>query len=191
MSTIFRGGPQSTAPIVTVPAALPEIPYGGFSPVRLQAPGTPKFSTEPSGRSGRLKSDPDIRRPTPPLASAFGKAAATVCSASKCGAVACDHPTWAQRPSLGLACHGPTVIAYLASSASLETFRHFPAELVIGRHLTFKDLPVWPPDLPSFCCATLPNCRLQSAGSPVRAYPHSFRAGNGHRVKGGNSWHSK
>jgi hypothetical protein len=29
-----------------------------------------------------------------------------------------------------------------------------------------------------------------SAGSPVRAYPHFFRTGNGHRVKGGSSWHS-
>jgi hypothetical protein len=29
-----------------------------------------------------------------------------------------------------------------------------------------------------------------SAGSPVRAYPHVFRTGAGHRVKGGSSWHS-
>ncbi len=35
-------------PWPTFPAALPEIPYGGFSPVRLQAPGTTKFSVEPS-----------------------------------------------------------------------------------------------------------------------------------------------
>jgi hypothetical protein len=30
-----------------------------------------------------------------------------------------------------------------------------------------------------------------SAGSPVRAYPHFFRTGTGHRVKGGSSWHSE
>ena len=29
-----------------------------------------------------------------------------------------------------------------------------------------------------------------SAGSPVRAFPHFFRTGTGHRVKGGSSWHS-
>jgi hypothetical protein len=143
------------------PAALPKIPYSGFSPVRLQAPGTRKFSAEPSGRSERLKSDPDIRRLPHPFAPAFGTASATGVSASKCGAVTSDLPTWAQRPSLGLGSHRPTVIAYLASSAGLETFRHFPAELVIGRLLTFKDLPVWSPDLPSFRCTTLQNCRLQ------------------------------
>jgi hypothetical protein len=143
------------------PAALPKIPYGGFSPVRLQAPGTREFSAEPSGKSARLKSDPDIRRPTRPLAPAFGKAAVTGNSAPKCGAVRYDRPTWAQRPSLGLSCLVPAVIAYLASSAGLETFRHFPAQLVIGRRLTFKDRPVWSPDLPSFRCPTLQNCRLQ------------------------------
>jgi hypothetical protein len=72
-----------------------------------------------------------------------------------------DRPTWAQRPSLGLASHGPTVSAYLASSVGLETFRHFPALLVIGRLLTFKDLPVWSPNHPSFHCPTLQNCRRQ------------------------------
>jgi hypothetical protein len=131
-------------------------PQYGF---KHQAPV--KFSAEPSGLSERLKSDPDIRRPTQPLAPAFGRASATGISASECGAVASDHPTWAQRPSLRLGSHIPTVIAYLASSAGLETFRHFPAELVIGRLLTFKDLPVWSPDLPSFRCTTLQNCRHQ------------------------------
>ena len=29
-----------------------------------------------------------------------------------------------------------------------------------------------------------------SAGSPMRAHPHFFRTGIGHRVKGGSSWHS-
>ena len=82
-------------------------------------------------------------------------------SAPMCGTAASDHPTWAQRPSLRLGSHSPTVIAYLASSAGLETFRHFPAKLVIGRLLTFKDLPVWSPDHPSFHCATLQNCRRQ------------------------------
>ena len=119
MSTIFRGGPQSTAPLVMFPAALPKIPYGGFSPVRLQAPSTRKFSLGPSGEGERLKSDLDIRRPTQPFTPAFGKASATGNSATECGAVAFDQPTWAQRPSLGLGSLPPTVIAYLASSAGL------------------------------------------------------------------------
>ena len=72
-----------------------------------------------------------------------------------------DQPTQAQRPSLRLDCHGPALIAYPASSAGLETFRHFPAVLVIGRLLTFKDPLVWSPDLPSFRCTTVQNCRLQ------------------------------
>src|SRR5208337_535638 len=41
------------------------------------------------------------------------------------------------------------------------------------RSLTFKDPPVWIPDLPSFCCLALQDCRLQlPPGDPTRALPH-------------------
>src|ERR1700678_1967101 len=46
-STPFDAG-LSPAPMVTSPAAPPKIPYGGFSPVRLQVPGTAQFSEESS-----------------------------------------------------------------------------------------------------------------------------------------------
>jgi hypothetical protein len=37
-----------------------------------------------------------------------------------------------------------------------------------------KDRPVWRPDLPSFCCLALQDCRLQTPpGDPTRALPHS------------------
>jgi len=50
----------SPAPMATSPAAPPKIPYGGFSPVRLQVPGTAQFSGESSHRGGWLKCDPHI-----------------------------------------------------------------------------------------------------------------------------------
>ena len=46
-STPFDVG-LSPAPMITFPAAPPKIPYGGFSPVRLQVPGTAQFSVESS-----------------------------------------------------------------------------------------------------------------------------------------------
>jgi hypothetical protein len=46
-STPFDVG-LSPAPMITFPAAPPKIPYGGFSPVRLQVPGTAQFSEESS-----------------------------------------------------------------------------------------------------------------------------------------------
>jgi hypothetical protein len=48
--------------LATFPAALPGIPYGGFSPVRLQAPGTTTFGAEPSHVRSRVKSGPDVPR---------------------------------------------------------------------------------------------------------------------------------
>src|SRR5262249_3713693 len=42
-----------------------------------------------------------------------------------------------------------------------------------ARSSTFKDPPVWIPDLPSFRCLPLQNCRLQlPPGGPIRALPH-------------------
>lgn len=44
-----------------------------------------------------------------------------------------------------------------------------------ARSLTFEDYPVWRPDLPSFRCLALRDCRLQRPpGDPARALPHPF-----------------
>ena len=98
-STHFKVG-LSPAPMATFPAAPPKIPYGGFSPVRLQVPGTAQFSRE-SSRVGRwLKCDPHIRRLPTQLALAFGIASAGRDPTSMCGASASDDSTWTQRSSL-------------------------------------------------------------------------------------------
>ena len=110
-STPFVVG-LSPAPMVTSPAAPPKIPYGGFSPVRLQVPGTTQFSRESSGLGQWLKFDPSIRHRHKPLALAFGIASAEEVPASMCGAAASDNSTWTQRSSLRRACHGLTFIAY-------------------------------------------------------------------------------
>ena len=57
--------------MATVPAALPGIPYGAFSPVRLQAPGTTRFSNKPFRQGQRLKFDPNIPRRAKRFARAF------------------------------------------------------------------------------------------------------------------------
>ena len=98
-STHFYVG-LSPAPMATFPAAPPKIPYGGFSPVRLQVPGTAQFSRE-SSRVGRwLKWDPHIRHLPSQLALAFGIASAGRDPTSMCGASASDDSTWTQRSSL-------------------------------------------------------------------------------------------
>jgi len=78
--------------MVMFPAALPEIPYGGFSPVRLQASGTRKFSAEPSGLAERLKSNPDIHCPAIRLSWPSDRPRPRGTSASKCGAWVSGHP---------------------------------------------------------------------------------------------------
>ena len=74
-STYFKVG-LSPAPMATFPAAPPKIPYGGFSPVRLQVPGTAQFSRESSHVGRWLKWDPHIRHLPTQLALAFGIATA-------------------------------------------------------------------------------------------------------------------
>jgi hypothetical protein len=58
-------------PWSTFPAALPKIPYVGFSPVRLQAPGTTQFSSESSRSAQWLKPDSCIRHFPSRFAHAF------------------------------------------------------------------------------------------------------------------------
>ena len=98
-STHFKVG-LSPAPMATFPAAPPKIPYGGFSPVRLQVPGTAQFSRESSHVGRWLKCDPHIRHLPTQLALAFGIASAGRDPTSMCGASASDDCTWTQRSSL-------------------------------------------------------------------------------------------
>src|SRR6516164_1989600 len=98
-STPFGVG-LNPAPMVTVPAAPPKIPYGGFSPVRLQLPGTTRFSRESSCSDRWLKCDPHIHRRPKQLALAFGVVAADGFPASMCGLAPSGDPTWTQRSSL-------------------------------------------------------------------------------------------
>ena len=69
----FRPGPQSGSH-GHVSSTLPGIPYGGFSPVRLQAPGTCEFSRELSRRVRWLKPDPGIHHFPRQFSPAFGTA---------------------------------------------------------------------------------------------------------------------
>ena len=98
-STHFKVG-LSPAPMATFPAAPPKIPYGGFSPVQLQVPGTAQFSRESSHVGRWLKCDPHIRHLPTQLALAFGIASAGRDPTSMCGASASDDSTWTQRSSL-------------------------------------------------------------------------------------------
>src|SRR5271157_5150022 len=98
-STHFKVG-LSPAHMATFPAAPPKIPYGGFSPVRLQVPGTAQFSREASHVGRWLKCDPHIRHLPAQLALAFGIASAGRDPTSMCGTSASDDSTWTQRSSL-------------------------------------------------------------------------------------------
>ena len=98
----------------------PKIPYCGFSPVRLQVPGTAQFSGE-SSRLGRwLKFDPHIHHLPTRLALTFGIASAGKYPASVCGASASDESTWTQRSSLGeLLITSPSSLADLIRRSGL------------------------------------------------------------------------
>jgi hypothetical protein len=87
--------------MATSPAALPGIPYGGFSPVRLQAPGTTRFSDKPSRQGQRLKFDPNVPRRAKRFARAFEMASTERLIRLKVRDLGFDRPTWAQRSSLG------------------------------------------------------------------------------------------
>jgi hypothetical protein len=122
----------SAPPVVTFPAALPRIPYGGFSPVRLPAPGTVQFGRGPS-RCGRpLKSDPDIPGhhtglPTPSRALPPEGNSATEDRAWTAG-----DPTWALRSSLRQGYSVPAIDAWRPHPPVWFLPSHFPAEPVIG-----------------------------------------------------------
>ena len=111
-------------------------------------------------------------------------------SATTCGALAYNDPTWAQALAPTGLCW-PALNAYWPHPPVWSSPAHFPAELVIR--------PVFGIPGPS-CLSSRPsglslsNCTRSppstSAGSPVRACPHSFRTDVGHRLEGRKSWHS-
>ena len=69
----LQGG-GTVPPWTTFPAALPKIPYVGFSPVRLQASGTSQFGTEPSAGSSRSRPIPPYPRTDAAFAPPFDNA---------------------------------------------------------------------------------------------------------------------
>ena len=73
----LQGG-VTVPPWATFPAALPKIPYVGFSPVRLQASGTLQFGTKPSAGSSRSRPIPPYPRSDTAFAPPFDNAAPRV-----------------------------------------------------------------------------------------------------------------
>ena len=164
----------SPAPMVTFPAAPPKIPYGGFSPVRLKVPGTAQFSRGSSGVGDGLSlirtcTTRPRRWPSPsdsPRLESFPP---------RCAGL--------QRPATPPGPRGPRsgefVMASPSTLADLIRQSGFLRSIsqrgwLQARSSTFKDPPVWIPDLPSFRCLALQNCRLQlPPGDPIRALPHS------------------
>jgi hypothetical protein len=180
----------SPAPVATFPAAPPEIPYGGFSPVRLEVPGTAQFSGESSPRGGRLKCDPHMHRPRESWLSPSGSLRPNRSPASVCGPTALDDPTWTQRSSLRWVSHRPTLIAWRPHPPVWSPPGHFPARPVRGMVFDIQgsSCPVTrPSELSLPGSPGLPPST--SAGSSDTGTAPSFRAGTGHRVEGRHSWH--
>jgi hypothetical protein len=176
--------------MATSPAAPPEIPYGGFSPVRLKVPGTAQFSRESSHRGRWLKCDPHMHHPPGWLALAFGIASAGRSPASVCGATASDDSTWTQRSSLRWVSHGPTLIAWRPHPPVWSPPVHFPAGPVIGTVFDIQGsscLETRPSELSLLGSPGLPPST--SAGRSDAGIAPSFRVGAGHRVEGRHSWH--
>ncbi len=160
--------------MVTFPAVLPKIPYGGFSPVRLQAPGTRKFSGHPSWLPRRIKSDPDMPRLTLQFGSAFGAASAKGHSRLKVRDLGFHRATRAQRSSLRRGYSVPALNAWRPHPPVWFPPTHFPARLVIRPVFDIQgsSCPVTrPSELSLLGFPGLPPST--SAGSPMRALPHT------------------
>jgi hypothetical protein len=184
----LRGG-FTLPPWTTFPAALPGIPYVGLSPVRLQAPGTVKFSMEPSRPGVWVKSDPDIRHTPRRFAPAFG--IASIQRPLRLGVRYLDHP----RLHLG-----PEVLAqaefccprrhrFATSSASLNTFGSFPSYAGYRDDLWHSRILL--PGLQTFraFAAELSRIAAFSFRRETRhVLPSCFHAGTGHRIEGRNPW---
>ncbi len=110
----------------TFPAALPKIPYVGFSPVRLQASGTSQFGTEPSAGSPRSRPIPPYPRTdaafAPPFDDATRRLMRRLCVRNR--RLQHRHLSPEALAPAGLCCPGHHRLS--ASSASLDVSASFP-----------------------------------------------------------------
>ena len=121
----LQGG-FTVPPWATFPGALPKIPYGGFSPVRLQASGTLQFGTKPSAGSSRSRPIPPYPRTNtafaPPFNDASHRSMLHLCVQN------CQYQHRHLSPEAlapaGLCCPGHHRLS--ASSASLDASASFP-----------------------------------------------------------------
>ena len=121
----LQGG-VTVPPWATFPAALPKIPYVGFSPVRLQASGTSQFGTKPSAGSSRSRPIPPYPRSdttfAPPFDDASRRVILRLCVRSRRRQHRHLSPE-ALAPA-GFCCPGHQRLS--ASSASLDVSASFP-----------------------------------------------------------------
>ena len=178
-------------PWLTFPAALPEIPYVGFSPVRLQAPGTCKFGTKPSWLRSRLKSGPDNTPFAESVCSALrGRPGQLDSPLQSVGPLTAVDLTWALGSSLQLGYVVPTILAWRPHPPVWWPPSHFPAVPVIAIVFGIQG--------PS-CLVTRPSglSLLYSPGLPPSAYAgrfgmcslQFFHTDTGHHEKVGTTWH--
>ena len=121
----LQGG-GTVPPWTTFPAALPKIPYVGFSPVRLQASGTSQFGTEPSAGSSRSRPIPPYPRTdaafAPPFDNASRRLMFHLCVRNR--RLQHRHLSPEALAPAGLCCPGHHRLS--ASSASLDISASFP-----------------------------------------------------------------
>ena len=121
----LQGG-VTVPPWATFPAALPKIPYVGFSPVRLQASGTSQFGTKPSAGSSRSRPIPPYPRTdtafAPPFDDASRRLMLRLCVRNR--RLQHRHLSPEALPPAGLCCPGHLRLS--ASSASLDVSASFP-----------------------------------------------------------------
>lgn len=176
--------------MVTFPTALPKIPYVGFSPVRLQAPGTSQFGRVPFRTGSWVKVDPSIPHGPSQFAHAFETAYLYRKARLDVRGLSFDGSTWAQRSSLGSGYVVPTVNTSRPHPPVWLPPIHFPAELVIGSVFDIQGsscLVARPSELSPMNSPRLPPST--SAGRSDACILPFFHAGTGHRVEERNSWH--
>ena len=121
----LQGG-VTVPPWATFPAALPKIPYVGFSPVRLQASGTSQFGTKPSAGSSRSRPIPPYPRTdtafAPPFDDASRRLMLRLCVRNR--RLQHRHLSPEALAPAGLCCPGHLRLS--ASSASLDVSASFP-----------------------------------------------------------------
>jgi hypothetical protein len=177
-------------PSPTFPAAPPKIPYGGFSPVRLQAQAPRSSVCRLPPQSPHLSLIPDIPAEYRTFTPAFETTVHQPGSPPLCADLG-------RCPSLlspevlapaGLCC--PCLPRLATSSASLETSNTFPSSA--GYSASLWHSRVLLPGLHTFRTFTTVLSRI--AAYSIRresetCTPPFFRLSAGHRVEGTNPWH--